>query len=184
MMLRHLARSISLTRTPSIISQFRYTSNVQNVNIDLKKEFILKQKGKDLQDVKTSDLFKKGRKVVIVGVPGAFTPVCNKDHLPGYIKHAQEFKKKGYDIVTVSVNDAFVMEQWKESLKAGNSVQFLGDPDASFTKNLGMSVDLQAAGLGGLRSKRYAMVVEDGKIKHLAVENSPAELKVSDAIRY
>ena len=108
-------------------------------------------------------------KVVIFGVPGAFTPGCDKTHLPGYVADREKFAAKGVsEIVCVSVNDAHVMRAWGESHEAAGKVRMLADPNAEFTKAIGMQVDV--APLGGVRSKRYAMVVENGKVTHLEVE--------------
>lgn len=108
-------------------------------------------------------------KTVIFAVPGAFTPGCSKTHLPGYIADVAAFKAKGVDrLVCVAVNDAFVMDAWGKALGAEGKVQLLADPQGEFTKKVGL--DVQAAALGGLRSKRYAMVVVDGKVTDLQVE--------------
>jgi 2-Cys peroxiredoxin 5 len=108
-------------------------------------------------------------KVLIFGVPGAFTPGCDKTHLPGYVADYDKFAAKGItQIACVSVNDAFVMQAWGDAHHAAGKVRMLADPRAEFTKAIGLNVE--AAGLGGTRSKRYAMVVENGKVTHLEVE--------------
>ena len=118
--------------------------------------------------VNPADTFAKG-KHVIFAVPGAFTPGCSKTHLPGYVADHAKFVAKGVDSVNcVSVNDAFVMAAWGEAHATGEKVRMLADPQGLFTKALGLDVD--AAALGGTRSKRYAMVIEDGKVTHLQVE--------------
>lgn len=118
--------------------------------------------------VNPAELFGKG-KAVIFGVPGAFTPGCSRTHLPGYVADREKFAAKGFDTVAcVSVNDAFVMAAWGEQAGAQGKVRMFADPTGAFTKALGLDVDAQA--LGGTRSKRYAMVVENGKITHLDVE--------------
>ena len=118
--------------------------------------------------VDTGTAFNSG-KVVIFGVPGAFTPGCSKTHLPGYVAKRDELAAKGIDTVAcVSVNDAFVMQAWGNSAGAEGKVRMLADPNAEFTKALGLDVDAEA--LGGTRSKRYAMLVEDGKVTQLQVE--------------
>lgn len=110
-----------------------------------------------------------GKKGVIFAVPGAFTPGCSKTHLPGYVKDADAIKGRGVDeIVCISVNDAFVMHAWGEDQGAGGKVRMLADPAADFTRAVGLDVD--AAVLGGTRSKRYSMIVEDGKVTALNVE--------------
>lgn len=112
--------------------------------------------------------FAKGRHVLFA-VPGAFTPGCSRTHLPGYIADHDALVAKGVDSINcVAVNDAFVMAAWGEAHGAGGKVRMLADADASFTRALGLDVD--AAVLGGTRSKRYAMVIEDGKVTHLQVE--------------
>jgi len=108
-------------------------------------------------------------KHVIFAVPGAFTPGCDKTHLPGYVSDHQQLKDKGVDsIACVSVNDAFVMDAWGKAHSAQGKVRMLADPGAEFTKAVGLDVDAKA--LGGTRSKRYAMVVEDGVVTQLQVE--------------
>ncbi|XP_068205737.1 peroxiredoxin-5, mitochondrial [Palaemon carinicauda] len=110
-----------------------------------------------------------GRKVLVFAVPGAFTPGCSKTHLPGYIKQAEELKSKGInEIICVAVNDPFVMNAWGENNKVSNKIRMLADTNAEFTKAIGLEQEL--AVLGGLRSKRYSMVVEDGKVTQLNVE--------------
>lgn len=113
--------------------------------------------------------FCTGKKVVIFAVPGAFTPGCSKTHLPGYVTNASGMKGKGIDeIVCVSVNDPFVMEAWGLAHGATDKVRMLADTNADFTKACDLGQDL--AVLGGLRSKRYSMVVDNGKISELQVE--------------
>ena len=110
-----------------------------------------------------------GKKGVLFAVPGAFTPGCSKTHLPGYIAYAEALKAKGVELVVcVSVNDAFVMEAWGEAHGAAGKVLMLADPDASFTKELGL--DVNAGALGGVRSKRYSMIIEDGVVTALNLE--------------
>jgi peroxiredoxin 5 len=124
--------------------------------------------GTPKNEVKTEELFGSG-KALIFGVPGAFTPGCSKTHLPGYIADRDAFAAKGIStIACVSVNDAYVMDAWGKAAGADGKVRMLADPRAEFTRALGLEVE--AAGLGGTRSKRYAMVLEDGKITHLEVE--------------
>ncbi|XP_023722282.1 peroxiredoxin-5, mitochondrial isoform X3 [Cryptotermes secundus] len=111
----------------------------------------------------------KGKKVVIFAVPGAFTPGCSKTHLPGYVSKADELKQKGVkEIICISVNDPFVMEAWGKEHKVEGKVRMLADPNAAFTKAVDLSTDLPP--LGGTRSKRYSMVVEDGVVKSINVE--------------
>jgi 2-Cys peroxiredoxin 5 len=118
--------------------------------------------------VDPAELFATG-KHVLFAVPGAFTPGCDKTHLPGYLEAADRLKGKGIaSIVCVAVNDAFVMDAWGKAHDADGKVRMLADPRAAFTKAIGLDVD--AASLGGTRSKRYAMVIEDGKVTELQVE--------------
>lgn len=124
--------------------------------------------GTPANKVDPAELFAKG-KHVIFAVPGAFTPGCSKTHLPGYVADRAAFAAKGVDSVScLGVNDAFVMAAWGESAGATGKIRMLADPAAEFTKALGL--DVFAAALGGTRSKRYAMVVQDGKVSHLEVE--------------
>lgn len=119
-----------------------------------------------------------GKKVILFGVPGAFTPGCSNTHLPGYVTRASELKSSGAsEIVCVSVNDPFVMSAWGKKHNAGGQVRMLADPAAAFTKALDLGADLPP--LGGLRSKRYSMVVEDGVVKSLNVEPDGTGLSCS-----
>ena len=128
----------------------------------------------------TSDELFGGKKVAFFAVPGAFTPTCSQRHLPGYLDKAAAFKAKGVDtIACVSVNDAFVMGAWGKEQQAGDKVMMLGDGAAEFTNAMGLSMDLTKNGMG-VRSQRYAMVVDNGVIKHLFVEK-PGAFEVSAA---
>ena len=113
-----------------------------------------------------------GKKVVLFGVPGAFTPGCSKTHLPGYIADSEKFKAKGVDdIICVTVNDAFVAGAWKEAQGAEGKVRVLADSHAELTKALGLELDLSAPfGVGGLRTKRFSAYVVDSEIKAINVE--------------
>ncbi|MFH4646423.1 peroxiredoxin [Vibrio alginolyticus] len=118
------------------------------------------------------------KKVVLFAVPGAFTPTCSEAHLPGYVVLAEELKAKGVDLIAcVSVNDAFVMQAWGEAQNA-SEILMLGDGDASFTKALGLEMD--TGGFGGIRSQRYAMIIENGTVTKLNVEE-PKEFEASKA---
>ncbi|MCG9698474.1 peroxiredoxin [Shewanella sp. Isolate11] len=118
------------------------------------------------------------KKAVLFAVPGAFTPTCSNAHLPGFVVMADQFKAKGVDIIAcVSVNDAFVMQAWGEAQNA-SELMMLADGDASFTKALGLEMD--TAAFGGIRSQRYAMVIEDGVVTLLNVEE-PKSFEVSKA---
>lgn len=121
-----------------------------------------------------------GRKVVIFGLPGAYTGTCSSEHVPGFIQHAEALRAKGVDdIICVSVNDAFVMKAWaKDTGAEAAGLKLLGDPLSSFTKSVGLDFDAPDFGLVG-RSLRYAMVVEDGKVTALNVEENPGVCDVS-----
>jgi peroxiredoxin 5 len=111
----------------------------------------------------------KGKKVVLLGVPGAFTPTCSATHLPGFVKNADALKKKGInEIVCISVNDPFVHSAWGKAQNADGKVRMLADTNADLTKALGL--DFEAKVLGGTRCKRFSALVEDGKITKLNVE--------------
>lgn len=122
----------------------------------------------------------KGKKIVIFAVPGAFTPLCSAQHLPGYVTNFDAFKAKGVDeIWCLAVNDGFVMAAWGREQNAGGKVRMLADGSAEYTRKLGLERDLTAGGMG-IRSQRYAMVVEDGVVTHLGVE-APSKFEVSSA---
>ena len=122
-----------------------------------------------MAEVNTGDLF-KGRKVVLFSVPGAYTPTCSKEHLPGFISRADEIKSKGIDeIVCLSVNDPFVMQAWGNEQGAEGKVTMLPDWNGRFTDAMGLTQDISVAGLG-IRGKRFSMLVEDGVVKKLDVE--------------
>ncbi|MEQ8603042.1 MAG: peroxiredoxin [Marivibrio sp.] len=121
-----------------------------------------------------------GRKVVVFSVPGAFTPTCSAKHLPGFVQHIDALKAKGVDAVAcLAVNDPFVMGAWSKDQGAGGKVDMLADGSAKFTTALGLELDLIERGLG-MRGQRFAMVVDDGKVTHLAVEE-PGAFEVSSA---
>ncbi|HYB10864.1 MAG TPA: peroxiredoxin [Alphaproteobacteria bacterium] len=131
-------------------------------------------------EITTDELF-AGKKVVLFGLPGAFTPTCSAKHVPGFVQHADAIKKKGVStIACISVNDAFVMGAWGKEQGAGEKVMMLADGNADFTKAAGLEQDLSAAGLG-LRSKRYAMIVDKGAVKWMGVEEAPGKLEASSA---
>lgn len=122
----------------------------------------------------------KGKKLVIFGLPGAYTPTCSAKHVPGYVARLAELKQKGVDEVwCVSVNDGYVMASWGRELGALGKVRMLGDGSADFAKKLGLENDLTAAGMG-LRSKRFSLLVVDGVVKRVNVEQ-PGKFEVSDA---
>lgn len=128
-----------------------------------------KMSEKGIEDFHTREFF-KDKKVVVFAVPGAFTPTCSKEHLPGFIKQAKEFQKKGCDaIVCLAVNDAFVMDAWGKEHKIPETIMMIADGNGDFAHAMGLEVDLREHGMG-TRSQRYAMIVENGIIKNLSVE--------------
>ena len=133
-----------------------------------------------IKDVPITDLT-SGKKVVLFAVPGAFTPTCSEKHLPGFVDLADDITAKGVDaILCVAVNDPFVVSAWEKARNVGGKVTMLSDGNAEFTRALGLDFDGSAVGLG-TRSKRYAMVVEDGVVKALMVEDAPAQAEKSSA---
>ena len=131
------------------------------------------------QDISVTEAT-KGKKVVVFGVPGAYTPTCSAKHVPGFVANYDQLKAKGVDeIWCVAVNDAFVMGAWGRGQKATGKVRMLGDGSAEYTKKLGLELDLNARGLG-LRMQRFAMIVQDGVVKDIAVEG-PGKFEVSSA---
>ncbi|MCB5202977.1 peroxiredoxin [Neorhizobium sp. T786] len=131
-------------------------------------------------EITTDELF-KGKRVVLFAVPGAFTPTCTLNHLPCYLENRDAILSRGIDdIAVIAVNDWHVMGAWAQASGGMGKIHFLSDWDGSFTKALGLDVDLSAAGLG-VRSKRYSMLVENGAVKSLNVEESPGQATVSSA---
>jgi glutaredoxin/glutathione-dependent peroxiredoxin len=128
----------------------------------------------------TADVF-AGKRVVLFAVPGAYTPTCNNNHLPGFLASIDAFKAKGIDtIACTAVNDAFVLNAWSKSTGAADKILFLADGNAEFARALGLELDAAGAGLG-IRSKRYAMLVEDGVVKVLNIEEAPGKAESSAA---
>jgi peroxiredoxin len=124
----------------------------------------------------------KGRKIVIFGLPGAYTPTCSAQHVPGFVKHFEELKAKGVDeIWCISVNDAFVMGAWGREQNATGIVRMMADGNATFTKALGLDADFSKHGMG-TRSQRYSMLVEDGVVKQLNVEQSGFEVSNAETM--
>jgi peroxiredoxin (alkyl hydroperoxide reductase subunit C) len=131
------------------------------------------------KETSTDEIF-KGKKVVLFAVPGAFTPTCSAKHLPGFVQNADAIKAKGVDtIACISVNDAFVMGAWGKDQGTGEKVTMLADGSAAFAKAIGLELDVTARGMG-VRSQRYALVAQDGKVTHLGVE-APGGFEVSKA---
>jgi peroxiredoxin len=130
--------------------------------------------------VNTADVLGKG-KVVLFAVPGAFTPTCSDHHLPSYVIRNEELRAKGVDtIACISVNDAFVMGAWGESQNVGDGIVMLADGNGDFTKAIGLEMNGTGFGLG-IRSQRYAMVIEDGVVTMLSIETAPGTIEASGA---
>jgi peroxiredoxin len=135
--------------------------------------------GGEVKTISSEELF-AGKKSLMFALPGAFTATCSAKHLPGYVAHSDEFSSRGIDqIICLSVNDANVMEAWGNQHGAEGKVLMVADGNAEFTLAVGLEVDLKVAGMG-LRSQRYAMIVNDGIVELLNLE-APREYKVSDA---
>ena len=140
----------------------------------------LKEMGADgIEDVNTDSLF-KGKRVAMFAVPGAFTPTCSAQHLPGFVRNADALRAKGIDeIVCLSVNDAFVMDAWGKAHNTGGKVKMVADGNAQLTQALGLELNASGAGMG-TRSRRYSMIVDDGEVKVFNVEAAGA-FEVSSA---
>jgi glutaredoxin/glutathione-dependent peroxiredoxin len=131
-------------------------------------------------DTKSGEIF-DGKKIVVFGLPGAFTPTCSLNHLPGFIENRDTILAKGVDdIICISVNDHHVMKAWADATGAMGKITFVADWDAAFTKALGMDVDISAGGLG-VRSRRYSMIVDDGTVTAVNLEESRGEATLSGA---
>ena len=134
----------------------------------------------DGQAESTTDELFGGKKAVLFALPGAFTPTCSAQHLPGFVDNSAAFKAKGVDAVyCLSVNDAFVMDAWAKDRNVGDHVTLIADGSAEFTQAVGLVMDGTNFGMG-TRSQRYALIAEDGVVKHLAVEK-PMKFEVSSA---
>ena len=133
-----------------------------------------------IQDVSIGDLT-AGKKVVLFAVPGAFTPTCSERHLPGFLEQADAIRAKGVDaIVCIAVNDPFVMSAWAKERQVDDKIELLSDGNGEFTTAIGMDFDGSGFGLG-TRSRRYAMIVEDGVVKALFVDDVPSQAEKSSA---
>jgi len=140
-----------------------------------------KEKTADGPVESTTDSLFKGKRVVVFAVPGAFTPTCTLNHLPGYLENRDAILARGVDdIAVIAVNDWHVMGAWAQSTGGLGKIHFLADWNAAFTKAIGMDADLSAGNLG-LRSKRYSMLVEDGVVKSLNIEETPGQTTISGA---
>jgi peroxiredoxin len=129
--------------------------------------------------ISTSDLF-SGKKVVLVSVPGAFTPTCSMNHLPGYVDQIDALKGKNVDTVAcMAVNDVFVMDAWGKDRGVGDNVMMLADGNGEYAEALGLEMDASGFGMG-MRGQRFAIIVDDGKATHVAIE-APGQFEVSKA---
>ncbi|MBS9719787.1 peroxiredoxin [Tianweitania sp. BSSL-BM11] len=136
----------------------------------------------DITEVSSNDFF-AGKKVVLFGVPGAFTPTCSNNHLPGYLENADAIRSKGVDtIAVIAVNDAFVMRAWARFTGGEGKISFLADGSGVFAKAAGLEQDMSAGGMG-LRNKRFSMIVDNGKVTELNLEGSPGQAVDSGAAR-
>lgn len=134
------------------------------------------------EDISTATYF-AGRKIVLIGVPGAFTHTCTNNHVPGFIENYDAITARGVDeIAVVAVNDPFVMDAWSKFIGAEDKIQFLADGNCEFTRALGLEADLSAGGLG-MRSQRYSMIVEDGVVQELNIEKERGQAVISGAAR-
>lgn len=137
--------------------------------------------GADGPGAKTTAEVFGGRKVALFAVPGAYTPSCHKNHMPGFVNRVDEIKAKGIDAVAcTAVNDIFVLSNWADDSGATGKIEMLADGSADFAKAVGLDIDLSGFGLG-VRSKRYAMLVDDGVVKVLNIEDSPPQVDKSSA---
>jgi peroxiredoxin len=123
-----------------------------------------------------------GRRVALFAVPGAYTPTCHKQHMPGFVARHSEFKRKGIDtIACTAVNDIFVLTQWSKDSGAEGRITMLADGNGEFAKKIGLEIDLTSRGLS-VRSKRYSMIVDDGVVRVLNIEDAPAQHEKSSAV--
>jgi peroxiredoxin len=131
-------------------------------------------------DVSSDDIF-NGKTVALFAVPGAYTPTCHQKHVPSFVSEAAAFTRKGVDMIAcTSVNDAYVLAQWAKDTGAEGKITFLADGSAEFARAIGMEIDLGGSGMG-IRSKRYAMLVKDGVVQALNVEESTGACSLSAA---
>ena len=150
----------------------------ENENLPSEEIFVL-EGGEPIK--KSIEEYTKGKKVIIFGLPGAYTSVCSAKHLPGYVKNIDAFKSKGIDhVICMSVNDPFVMSAWGKEYNVGDKIVMAGDPFLTFTKSIGADVDKSARGLG-IRSNRYTMLVENGKVTKLQEEEDTGACEISAA---
>ncbi|MFA1289740.1 peroxiredoxin [Xanthomonas axonopodis pv. nakataecorchori] len=141
-------------------------------------EVVLKRLRDGIEAIDTHSLF-AGRKLLLFAVPGAFTPTCSAKHLPGYVEHFEQFRKRGIEVLCTAVNDPFVMQAWGRSQLIPDGLHLLPDGNAELARALGLEIDASGSGMG-LRSRRYALYADDAVVKALFVEE-PGEFKVSAA---
>ncbi|AVY67761.1 MULTISPECIES: peroxiredoxin [Xanthomonas translucens group] len=141
-------------------------------------EVVLQRIREGVEQVDTRSLF-DGRNAVLFAVPGAFTPTCSEKHLPGYVEHFEEFRKRGIEVYCMAVNDPFVMQAWGTSQLVPDGLQMLSDGNGELAKALGLEMDASSYGMG-VRARRFALYAEDGVVRALFVE-APGEFKVSAA---
>ncbi|MBV6888457.1 peroxiredoxin [Xanthomonas campestris pv. spermacoces] len=141
-------------------------------------EVVLKRLRDGIEAIDTHSLF-ASRKVLLFAVPGAFTPTCSAKHLPGYVEHFEQFRKRGIEVLCTAVNDPFVMQAWGRSQLIPDGLHLLPDGNAELARALGLEIDASGSGMG-LRSRRYALYADDAVVKALFVEE-PGEFKVSAA---
>lgn len=141
-------------------------------------EVTVQRIGDGFENLNTRTLF-DNRRVLLFGVPGAFTPTCSERHLPGYVEHLAQFRERGIEVACMSVNDPFVMQAWAKSVDAPSDLMMLADGNAEFARALGLDVDASAYGMG-TRTRRFAMLVDHGVVKQLEIE-APGEYRVSSA---
>ncbi len=137
--------------------------------------------GSEGPEPKTTNEIFAGKRVALFAVPGAFTPTCHQKHLPGFLTHLDDFKARGVDLVAcTAVNDPFVLGAWAKETGVGDKILMLADGNADFARAIGLEADLSQAGLG-VRSRRYAMLVEDGVVRALNIEDVPSSAEKSSA---
>lgn len=163
------------------MSELKIGTDMQIKIGDTLPESIFRIMGNDGPLPKTTEELFKGKKIVLFAVPGAFTPTCHKNHLPSYLANYDAIMARGVDsIMVTSTNDPFVMKAWAEATGGKDKIEFLSDGNADFAKAVGLGLDASGFGLG-LRSKRYAMIVNDAKVEWMAVEDTPTTADSSGA---
>ena len=141
-------------------------------------EVTLKRIREGMETLDTHALF-DGRKVVLFAVPGAFTPTCSARHLPGYVEHFEQFRRRGIEVFCMAVNDPFVMQAWAQTQSVPDGLQMLADGNGDFTRALGLEMDASGSGMG-MRSRRFALYAENGVVRAVHVEE-PGQFEVSSA---